>query len=61
LGTALRARGAGEDQGLAVAGVAALAILSLAHFPFRIALVGYPALLFLAWVLRPGEKDEAVS
>jgi O-antigen ligase len=74
LGTALRGigggggiggiGGAGRDQGLAVAGVAALAILSLAHFPFRIALVGYPALLFLSWVLRPreeGEKEEAVS
>jgi O-antigen ligase len=64
LGAALRHRGAGEDQGLAVAGVAALAILSLAHFPFRIALVGYPALLFLAWVLRPreaGEEREAAS
>ena len=64
LGAALRARGAGTDQGLAVAGAVALAVLSLAHFPFRIALVGYPAILFLAWVLRPreeGEEREAVS
>jgi len=57
LGTAVRG-GMGEDRGLAVAGAVALAILSLAHFPFRIALVGYPALLFLAWVLRPREKEE---
>jgi O-antigen ligase len=61
LGAALRARGVGgtgSDRGLAVAGAAALAILSLAHFPFRIALVGYPAILFLAWVLRPREEGE---
>jgi O-antigen ligase len=73
LGAALRrrgVRGSGEggeaDRGLAVAGVAALAVLSLAHFPFRIALVGYPAILFLAWVLRPREApgeglEETVS
>jgi len=64
LGAALCARDAGNggartgrDLGLAAAGVVALAILALAHFPFRIALVGYPALLFLAWVLRPQEEE----
>jgi O-antigen ligase len=67
LGAALRGvggkGGAGRDRGLAMAGAVALAILSLAHFPFRIALVGYPALLFLSWVLRPREEgeEEAVS
>jgi O-antigen ligase len=40
------------DRAFAWAGLAALAILSLVHFPFRTALVGYPALLFFAWVLR---------
>lgn len=57
LGAALRGVGR-RDLGLAVAGAAALAVLCLAHFPFRIALVSYPAILFLAWVLRPGEEGE---
>jgi O-antigen ligase len=59
LATALRGRRTGTGWALATAGVAALAILSLADFPFRIALVGYPALLFLAWVLRPPAGDGA--
>ncbi|MFL6261984.1 MAG: O-antigen ligase family protein [Thermoanaerobaculia bacterium] len=51
-------RGAGtpEDQALAWAGTAALAVLSLVDFPFRVALVGFPALLFLSWVLRRAEE-----
>lgn len=40
-----------EDRALAWAGLAALAILSLAQFPFRLALVGYEAVLFLAWIV----------
>ncbi len=40
------------DRAFVWTGLAALAILSLAHFPFRTALVGYPATLFFAWVLR---------
>jgi O-antigen ligase len=44
---------------LAWAGTAALAVLSLAQFPFRIALVAFPALLFLAWIFRAaGEAPE---
>ena len=54
--TALRGRPP-RTAAFAAAGAAALAILALAHFPFRIALVGYPALLFLAWVLRPDSGD----
>lgn len=38
------------DRALAWAGTAALFVLALAHFPFRIALVAFPALLFLSWV-----------
>jgi O-antigen ligase len=55
-----RCRGSkrGSQHALAAAGVAALAVLALAAFPFRIALVGYPALLFLAWVLRPRADEE---
>ena len=44
--------GAPADRALAWAGTAALAVLSLVDFPFRIALVAFPALLFLSWVLR---------
>jgi O-antigen ligase len=48
--------GAPEDRALAWAGTAALAVLSLVDFPFRVALVGFPALLFLSWVLRRAEE-----
>ncbi|HEY3571637.1 MAG TPA: O-antigen ligase family protein [Thermoanaerobaculia bacterium] len=50
------AAGAPEDRSLAWAGVTALAVLSLVDFPFRIALVAFPALLFLSWVLRRAEE-----
>lgn len=46
------------DRALAWAGVAALAVLALAHFPFRIALVAFPALLFLSWVMRRSAPEE---
>ncbi len=55
---------AAHDRALAWAGLAALAVLALTHFPFRLALVGYPALLFLAWLLRRGAEarsDGAVA
>jgi O-antigen ligase len=45
------------DRALAWAGVAALAVLSLVDFPFRVALVAFPALLFLSWVLRQPEEE----
>jgi O-antigen ligase len=49
-----RARGApANDRPLAWSGLVALALLAAASFPFEIALVAYPWLLFLAWVLRP--------
>lgn len=47
-----------EDRALAWAGTAALGVLSLFDFPFRIALVAFPALLFLSWVLRREERGE---
>ncbi|HEX4963939.1 MAG TPA: O-antigen ligase family protein [Thermoanaerobaculia bacterium] len=57
---ALRRTGlAPEARALAWAGTAALAVLSLVDFPFRIALVAFPALLFLSWVLRAGEEAAA--
>jgi len=59
--------GDGEERprlALAWGGTAALALLSLFQFPFRIALPAFPALLFLAWVfsggaLSPGEEMAA--
>jgi O-antigen ligase len=56
LGTALVRGRDGQsldgDRALAWGGVIALLVLALAQFPFRIALVAFPALLFLAWVCR---------
>lgn len=53
---ALRRERGNEARALAWAGTAALALLSLVDFPFRVALVGFPALLFLSWVLRTAEE-----
>jgi O-antigen ligase len=50
-----------EDRALAWAGTASLGILSLVDFPFRIALVAFPALLFLSWVLRREERAEELT
>ncbi len=61
LGALRRGHGEPEDRALAWAGVAALAALALVDFPFRIALVAFPALLFLSWVLgrgRPARPEE---
>jgi hypothetical protein len=49
------------DRAFIAAGLAALGLLSLVDFPFRIALVAFPALLFLAWVLRPAGAEEAAA
>ncbi len=43
------------SRALAWAGVAALGVLSLANFPFRIAIALWPICLFLAWILCPPE------
>lgn len=39
-----------DGRALAVASVIALAVLASAHFPFRVALSAYPALILLAWI-----------
>jgi O-antigen ligase len=52
----LRRISPGPERALAWAGATALAVLSLVHFPFRLALVAFPALLFFAWVLRAAEE-----
>jgi O-antigen ligase len=46
----------GADRALAWAGVTGLAVLAIFHFPFRVGLVAYPAVLFLAWTFRLGEE-----
>lgn len=51
-----RAGRAPLDRALFRAGLAALAVLAAGYFPFRIALVSFPALLFLAWGLDPEEE-----
>jgi O-antigen ligase len=51
-----RRRSAGGPRALAWALLALLALLAAAHFPFRLALTGYPALLVLAWLLRDEEE-----
>ena len=53
--------GAGVGRALAWAGLAELAVLSLAYFPFRVALVAWPAVLFLAWVLRRSAGETAAE
>lgn len=47
------------DRAFAAAGLAALGVLCLVDFPFRVALVAFPALLFLSWVLRPAAVEAA--
>lgn len=47
-----------RDRSLAWPGLAALVVLSLAYFPFRVAILAFPSLLFLAWVLRPEPDSE---
>ncbi len=58
-GALRRERGKDGERALAWAGTAALATLCLVDFPFQIALVAYPALLFLSWVLRTDSPPQA--
>ena len=52
-------RALGTDGAFAAGGLVALGVLCLVDFPFRVALVAFPALLFLAWVLRPAAAEAA--
>jgi O-antigen ligase len=47
-----------RSAALAWAGTVALAILALFQFPFHVALVAFPSLLFLAWVFAAGAEPE---
>ena len=51
------ARKAAIDRGFAWAALAALTVLSLVHFPFRIAIVASGALLFFAWLYADEEAE----
>ncbi len=51
--------GEGGQRAFARAGVAGLAVLALVGFPFRVAVVGFPAMLFLAWLLADEASAEA--
>ncbi|HEX4956195.1 MAG TPA: O-antigen ligase family protein [Thermoanaerobaculia bacterium] len=44
------------DFALAAAGLATLAVMALTFFQLRIALTGFPSLLFLAWAFRSSEE-----
>lgn len=46
------------ERAFAWGGVAAGAVLALGHFPFHLALVGYPYVILLAWVFRRGAFRE---
>ncbi|HEY7216726.1 MAG TPA: O-antigen ligase family protein, partial [Thermoanaerobaculia bacterium] len=46
-----------EERVLGGAGVVALTVLSLAVFPFRVALVAFPVLLFLSWICRASSAE----
>lgn len=48
----------GDRRALEWAGLAALAVLSMTYFPMRTALVAYPFLLLLAWVLEPRDVED---
>jgi len=53
-----RRRWAEGDRALAGGAIAALGVLAVFHFPFRLALTGYPAALLFAWLLSEPDRDE---
>lgn len=56
-GRSARGGPAGPQSAFAWAALAGAAVLAAGHFPFRLAVVAYPHLLLLAWILR--RADEA--
>ena len=46
-----------EELAFTWAGLTAYGVLSMVSFPFRVALVAYPMLFFLAWMLSDAEED----
>jgi len=53
------ARAAPAERAVTLAGLAAILTVALANFPFEIALVAYPWLIFVAWVGSAGPAAEA--
>ncbi len=51
--------GGGSEVDLMLAGLVVLAMLALTNFPFRIALVAFPALLFLSWIFAAQREATA--
>jgi O-antigen ligase len=51
--------GSRGDAALAAAGLVSFGALAMASVPFRIALTGYQAVVFAAWVLAAGERAPA--
>lgn len=51
----------GAELALMWGGVAALAVMSMGNFPLRLALVAYPFVLLLAWILQPVHLSEVPS
>jgi len=49
------------ELGLARGGVVAFALMAAFGFPFRLALVAYPALAFVAWIFAAGGDGETES
>ena len=48
--------GLGDPSQLMAAGTAVLIILALTNFPFRIALVAFPAILFISWIFAAARE-----
>jgi len=64
LGVALRrvpAALAPREAGLAAGGVTAFALMAAFGFPFRVALVAYPALVLAAWIFAGARREEPGS
>jgi O-antigen ligase len=55
------ARAAPAERAVTLAGLAAMVTVALANFPFEIALVAYPWLVFLAWVTSAAPAPEATA
>jgi len=52
---------AADRRALEWSGLVALAVLSMTYFPLRTALVAYPYLLLLSWVLEPSRGLDAIG
>ncbi len=52
-----RAQDGDHDRTLALGGLAALGVLSLAWFPLHVPSVAWPWLLFLAWIFRSATES----